>query len=186
VEENFMFKYVGDISNLAHHIIDMYSENKNVALDGTLGNGFDCDFLSENFKTVYAFDIQNVAIENYSKKNKENVVLINDSHENISKYINEEIDVAIYNLGFLPGGDKNVTTKADGTIKSVALALEMLKCGGFVTIAVYVGHEEGKKESEELLSFVSRLPKNIFGVMTHNFVNRSSNAPYLIVIEKKC
>jgi 3-deoxy-D-arabino-heptulosonate 7-phosphate (DAHP) synthase len=185
VEENFMFKYVGDISNLAHHIIEAYIGSGNAAIDGTLGNGFDCDFLSEKFKKVYAFDIQNIAIENYSRKSKENVILINDSHDNIKKYINEEIDVAMYNLGFLPGGDKNITTEAEGTIKSIKQALELLKSGGFITIAVYIGHDSGKKESEELLAFVSQLSKKHFGVMTHNFINRSKDAPYLIVIEKK-
>lgn len=180
-----MFKYVGDISKIAHNIIKSYSENNNVALDGTLGNGFDCNFLSELFKTVYAFDIQSTAIENYAKKNKENVILINDSHENITTYIKEDIDVAMFNLGFLPGGDKSITTKSESTIKSINSTLELLRSGGIITIAVYVGHDEGKKESVELLTFISQLPKDIFGVMTHRFVNRNDNAPFLIVIEKK-
>ena len=85
-----MFKYVSDISLLAHYIIDNFISNKNIAIDATLGNGHDCDFLSELFKKVYAFDIQEEAVNSYKSKNKENVEVILDSHENFETYIKEE------------------------------------------------------------------------------------------------
>ena len=44
-----MFKYVSDVSNIYHNIITSFIENKNIAIDATLGNGHDCDFLSELF-----------------------------------------------------------------------------------------------------------------------------------------
>ncbi len=180
-----MFKYVGDISVVSHGIIEKYVGNKIIAVDGTLGNGFDCDFLSDHFKKVYAFDIQSIAIENYRAKNKSNVELIQDSHESLKEYIRENIDVAIYNLGFLPGGDKSITTNYSSTIKSIEAALHLLNSGGFVIIAVYIGHEAGAIEGEELLKFTSSLPKSNYGVMLHKFINRSEKSPYLLVIEKK-
>lgn len=180
-----MFKYVGGISNIAHNIINTYCEGREVAVDCTLGNGFDCDFLSERFSKVYAFDIQKEAVERYSQKNKLNVLLIEDSHDNLDSYISEGIDVAMYNLGFLPGGDKSITTKSESSVKSIEKSLELLKSGGFITIAVYTGHEEGQRESEAIHKFVTTLPKSIFGVMIHSFANRDSKAPYLIIIEKK-
>lgn len=180
-----MFKYLGNITDLSHHIIESFIENKNVALDGTLGNGGDCDFLSDKFKKVYAFDIQEAAVENYKLKNRDNVSLILDSHENITAYINEGIDAAIYNLGFLPGGDKSITTKTNSTLKSIEGALSLLNNGGILIIAVYVGHEEGSKEGEALLKYTSELPKNKFGVMLHKVINRSELSPYMLVIEKK-
>lgn len=180
-----MFKYLGNITDLSHHILSSYVENKVVALDGTLGNGGDCDFLSENFQRVYAFDIQEKAIDQYKQRNKKNVSLILDSHENIEKYINEGIDAAIYNLGFLPGGDKSITTKADSTLKSIGTTLKLLNNGGILIVAVYVGHEEGAKEGDALLEYTSKLPKDKFGVMLHKVINRSENSPYMLVIEKK-
>jgi len=179
-----MYKYVGDISEIAHNILNTYVKEKNVAVDCTLGNGFDCDFLSETFNKVYAFDIQQIAIDRYSKKEKENVTLICDSHHKIDQYICEEIDVVMFNLGFLPGGDRTITTKSETTLSCINEALKLLKSGGLMTIAVYIGHDEGKKESDILLSHLSLLPKNDFGVMVHTYLNRSRNAPYLIVIEK--
>ena len=50
-----MFKYVSDVSLLSHNIIKEYITTKDIAVDATLGNGYDCDFLSNNFKKVYAF-----------------------------------------------------------------------------------------------------------------------------------
>lgn len=180
-----MFKYLGNITDLSHHIIKNFIDNKVVALDGTLGNGGDCDFLSDNFHKVYAFDIQEAAINQYKIKNRKNVTLILDSHENVNSYINEGIDAAIYNLGFLPGGDKNITTKVDSTLKSIEAALKLLNSGGILIIAVYIGHEEGAREGDALLKYTRELPKNIYGVMLHKVLNRSELSPYMIVIEKK-
>ena len=40
-----MFKYVSDISDLSHSIIENNLEKRVVAIDGTLGNGYDTAFL---------------------------------------------------------------------------------------------------------------------------------------------
>ena len=69
-----MFKYVGDISNISHYIITEFLKNKNVAIDGTLGNGHDTDFLKDNFKKVYSFEIQEEPCKSYINKNIENVI----------------------------------------------------------------------------------------------------------------
>ena len=37
-----MFKYVSDVSILSHNIIKEYIPEKDVAIDATLGNGYDC------------------------------------------------------------------------------------------------------------------------------------------------
>ena len=178
-----MYSYVNSVSELMHNIIKSNFLKGNNAVDATLGNGNDTDFLSSHFNKVYAFDIQISAIHNYSLKEQNNVVLINDSHEYIKEYIQEPIEVFVYNLGFLPGGDKQITTKSDSTIKSINAALDLLSPGGAILIAAYPGHEEGKKEADEILTFAKNLPKNTYGVMLHSFLNRDK-APMLIIIEK--
>ncbi len=52
-----MFKYITNVNRLSHSVISLYSPGFEVAVDCTLGNGYDTDFLSEIFKKVYAFDI---------------------------------------------------------------------------------------------------------------------------------
>lgn len=179
-----MFNYVNDVSNLAHYIIKNFLIEKNVAIDGTLGNGHDTDFLSNHFNKVYAFDIQKEAIETYKNINN-NVILINDSHEEFFKYDIKNVDCIMYNLGFLPGKNKHITTMAESSLKSIQNGLEILNEGGLMTIAVYIGHNEGKREKNCILDFVKSLPKNIYGVMHHQYLNRNNNPPELIVIEKK-
>lgn len=180
-----MFQYVNDVSSLAQYIIKNFVKNKGIAIDGTLGNGYDTNFLSENFEKVYSFDIQEIAVENYKNHKKENVILIQDSHSEFNKYIKEKVDCIIYNLGFLPGGDKSITTRAESTLKSIEQGKELLNSGGIITIALYVGHEEGAIEEKALKEYLVNLDKSKYGVMLHKVMNRSDKAPQLIVIEKK-
>lgn len=180
-----MFKYVGDISQIAQDIISKYTGKFEIAVDATLGNGYDTDFLAQKFNKVYSFDIQKQAIENYYINKKENTTLINDSHENLIKYINCMVDCIMFNLGFLPGGDKNITTMADSTVNSIRTSLDLLSPGGIISVAMYTGHEEGKREKEAVLNLLQELPKSEYGVLLHSFINRSSNAPLLAIIEKK-
>lgn len=178
-----MYNYVGDISKLAQNIVVSYMKSFNVAVDATLGNGHDTDFLSDNFKQVFSFDIQKSAVDNYRRKEKENVVLIHNSHERLSDFVDCKVDCIMYNLGFMPGGDKAITTLAESTISSLKEALKLLNCGGIITLAIYPGHEEGKREEEAVLSFVRSLSKREYGVMLHSFINRNT-PPMLLIIEK--
>lgn len=180
-----MFRYVSDVSSLSHYIIKNFCNCFDYAVDATLGNGHDADFLKSYFRKVYAFDIQKSAIDNYMIRNTGNIELIHDSHENIRQHIKEEIDCIVFNLGFLPGGDKSITTNKYSTLKGLDASLNILRSGGIITIALYSGHKEGKEESEALLSWAQTLPKSKYGVMHHTFINRSNNPPSLLVIEKK-
>lgn len=179
-----MFKYVSDVSILTHNIIKEYIDDKSVAVDGTLGNGHDCDFLSSIFKKVYAFEIQKDACEKYIDKNN-NVIVINESHHKIDKFIKEPINCICYNLGYLPGGNKDVTTLAKTSLKSIELALDLLASNGLMAIAIYRGHNEGKEEESCILHYLRNLPKNKYGVMLHECINRSKTSPLLVIVEKK-
>lgn len=181
-----MFSYAKDVSLMAQDIIKNYCENLNIAVDCTLGNGHDTDFLSKYFNKVYSFDIQEVAIKNYENNKPSNVILVHDSHEEIEKYIgNEAIDCFMYNLGFLPGGNKDITTKANSSLYSIKCALKNLKNKGIITICLYIGHEEGKKEADILMPFFKFLDKSKYAVVIHKVINRNNISPSLIVIEKK-
>ena len=168
-----MFKYVSDISDLSHSIIENHLEKKIIAIDATLGNGYDTDFLCERFEKVYSFDVQEEAC-------------LNDSHHKFDEYVIEDkVNCIMYNLGFLPGSNKEITTLAKTTMKSIEAGLELLDSNGIMTIAIYRGHSEGKNEENFIMEYVRNLPKNIYGVMLHEYLNRAKSAPLLIVIEKK-
>lgn len=130
-------------------------------------------------------DIQKKLVDNYKKKDKGNVTLICDSHEYVDNYIKEDINCAMYNLGYCPGENKEITTRSQSTLLSISKMLQLLKSGGLITIAIYVGHNEGKKEESIILNYLETLPKDKYGVMLHEYINRSADSPRLAVIEKK-
>ena len=178
-----MYNYVGDLCSIYHFIINNYIENKKVAIDATLGNGHDTDFLSKNFNRVYAFDIQKNAIDNYKEKKKDNVVLINDSHSKFRNYINEEVQCIVYNLGFLPGGDKSITTSGIEVVETLKKACECLNSNGKIIVVCYPGFEAGMNESILVENYLKELSSKQFDVYSFKLLNRK-NAPYIIGIEK--
>lgn len=181
-----MFNYINSFNNIMHNIIaNNKIANNKIVIDATLGNGHDTDFLKDKFEIVYSFDIQEIAINNYKEKNIQNVNIILDSHENFKKYINEEVDCIVYNLGYLPGTNKHITTKTDSTLKSIEEGLELLSKNGMMFIAMYPGHEEGAREKDSILKLAKNLNTKYFGVLYQEFINRPNNPPCLLIIEKK-
>ena len=166
-----------------------YINEDSVAIDATVGNGNDTLFLSERCRKVYGFDIQQVAIDNTAALLKENSItnyeLICDDHRNVDRYIQEEIDLAVYNLGYLPRGDKHITTKADSTLESLEKVLELLKVNGLISITIYWGHEEGRKERERVVDFLRNLDSQRYHVLYLQMINQSKNAPELMLVTRK-
>lgn len=68
-------------------------------------------------------DIQPQALNNTRCRLQEagysNVRLILDGHENLKQYIPEPLDAAVFNFGWLPGGDKNLTTDKETSIPAL-------------------------------------------------------------------
>ena len=183
-----MFNNVTEITNL---IIDTKVDEDNISLDLTMGNGNDTLYLLKKTGKkgkVYSFDIQKEAVENTKKLLKENGIksdfLINSSHENVLRYVEEKVDFAVYNLGYLPGGNKSIVTKSSSTVKSLKDVLSILNIGGVVCVCSYVGHNGGMEEYEDILSFVSGLDKHEFNVMKFEHLNRKASSPKMIIIEK--
>ncbi|MGB4312726.1 MAG: class I SAM-dependent methyltransferase [Natronincolaceae bacterium] len=168
--------------------------NKNdVVIDATMGNGNDTVFLAELVGpggSVFAFDIQQIAVDRTLKKlvdnglDDHNIRLINDGHENIESYSTGAIDAAMFNLGYLPQGDRSIITKPGSTIKGIKSVLKLLKPGGIISIIMYYGHEGGMDEKQQVSDFVKGLPNKDFVVMNCYYANQGNNPPIIIFIEK--
>lgn len=161
-----------------------------VLVDFTMGNGYDTLYLCSLVPngTVYAFDIQEQALINTRARLDKNevtakVILIHDSHSNAKKYIDGEIDGGMFNLGYLPGGDKSVHTMHESTLLAVKDAINMLKKGGILVISVYPGHAEGRIEGDMLLKMLSEYDKKLYSISRFHIVN-SPDAPFVITVEK--
>jgi methylase of polypeptide subunit release factors len=171
------------ITELAHKIILEKSEC-DVAVDMTVGRGFDTLFLAENFKKVYGFDIQKEAIDSTEDLLKEhninNVSLILDNHENILEHIKEKIDLGIYNLGYLPQSNKLIKTDSSSTINSLSSLLSLLNNQGIIIIVLYPHNLE---EILAVESFTSSLNED-YDVLQYKVLNKR-NCPFIISIKKR-
>lgn len=165
-----------------------------IAVDCTMGNGNDtaylCGLVGEKGK-VYAFDIQEDALLNTEKKLKElnyisRAELIFDGHENADKYIKEKVKLVIFNLGYLPKGNHEITTKKDTTIEAVKKCIELLEPNGIILLVIYSGHENGKAEKEGLEGFAAELNQKQYNVVKICFTNQINCPPELLCIEKRC
>ncbi len=161
-------------------------------VDTTAGNGKDTLFLAQKSPIdamVWSFDVQQTAIlktkellSKYSLDDK--VKLIIDSHANIDQHINGKLDVAMFNLGYLPNAQHKITTQCQSTITALQKILGLLSTGGVISIIAYSGHQEGYLESKAVEELLTSLPSNIFTVGCWSMINHSNNPPILYIVEK--
>ena len=111
------------------------------------------------------------------------VTLILDSHSHVDRYGIGPIDGGMFNLGYLPRGDKSITTLRPTTLEAIQKALSMLKKDGVLVVAVYPGHPEGELEGRMVQSFASRLNKYYFNVILYRYINHPGSA-FLFAFEK--
>lgn len=158
--------------------------------DFTMGNGHDTLWLSKRVGAkgkVYAFDIQDRALENTKALLEregcpENYELIKASHHLLLEYIKEPLDAGMFNLGFLPGGDKSLTTLRTTTLPAIERALTVIKPGGCLIVAVYPGHEEGRLEGELICKTLAAYDQKMLSAYRFNVLN-AADCPYFIYIE---
>lgn len=168
----------------------LISKNRyDISVDMTCGNGNDTLMLANLSKKVYAFDIQKEAIEKtkilMDKNNITNVELINESHIDITKFIDEKIDLVVYNLGYLPKGDKKITTKANGVIQSIKNAMKILNFNSSIYLLNYRGHNEGLNEELALEEYIKLIDQSYIDVFKLSHMNGKNKPVNLYIFEKK-
>ena len=186
-------KYINKITEVNKIFLDKIVQKGDIVIDATMGNGYDTIYLGnlvgENGK-VYAFDVQEEAIKSTKKKVErdnmtDRVELILDGHQNLDKYVKEEVSCVVFNLGYLPRAKHVVITKPDTTLEAIKKSLKLLKPNGIISIAAYIGHEGGLEEKNYICEYLDNLNQNEFNVLHMQFTNQINNPPQLILIEKK-
>lgn len=189
---------------MAHWMLKDIIKTNDVVVDATMGNGYDTQFLAELGAKVYAFDVQEEALNATEKrlddagiknqifeKNLSNLLtepsvnLILSGHENLSEYVKEPIKAAIFNLGYLPKTDKSVVTKADTTLTALDALTNQLVVGGRIAIMIYYGHEGGMEEKDAVIKWTSTLPQKDWEVTSYAPLNQIHTPPILVLIEKR-
>jgi len=153
---------------------------EDLAIDATCGNGHDTHFLAQICQVI-ALDIQPQAIQN-TKNLLPDATIFQISHDKIDEIpLPRAPRLIVYNLGYLPRGDKSITTKTDTTLISVKKSLDLLASDGALSITCYPGHDEGQKEQSALEAFICSLDPKKWKV-THYKWPEKARAPSLIWI----
>ncbi len=182
-----------DLLDLQKKFILSHLGEGDLAVDFTMGNGHDTEFLSKTVGAsgrVVAFDIQQKALDSTARHLAdagcpENYTLILASHDRAPEFVREPIKAGMFNLGYMPGsGNKALTTMRATTLPAVANAVGMLGDDSILLVAVYPGHPEGAAEGRELEAYFSTLSKYKYCVGQFKMLN-SPTSPYFIICETK-
>ena len=191
-----MTNIIRNTTGFAMHIIKEYITPDSIVVDATCGNGHDTLHLAQcGPKRLYAFDLQEQAVastrdllvsEGLSEALASGrIKLICASHSDIDAYISSPIDVAVFNLGYLPGSDKAVTTRSGTTSAALSCCLDRLSTGGLVCMTMYSGHPGGREEKEELLETAEALDPGIYHCAYISMINQPSDPPEILLITRK-
>lgn len=166
------------------------------ALDATVGNGNDTFFLADRVGpkgAVVGFDIQELALHRATAVLGEaqllqRVKLVRESHHLIEKYVPEEwvgeVKAIMFNLGYLPRGDKSIITNSDTTIPALDAAVKLLAPAGRMTIVAYTGHDGGEEETHAIREWLTPLTISHYEVEMILSETEASGAPELYVVTR--
>ena len=183
------------LTELAHQQVAAVLKPGELAIDATAGNGHDTLFLVAQVGQtgrVIAIDIQPAAIQRTAERLQEqgfsNVTLIQRCHGDLLEIVpasdHGRVGAVMFNLGYLPHGDKSVMTRTGTSLLAIAAALEIVRPSGIVSILAYPGHSGGDDESSAVVQFVSSLDVSKFTV-SKTQATSDATSPILIQVSSK-
>ena len=181
------------LTALAHESIKTILKSGDVCIDATMGNGQDTLLLAQAVGSsghVYAFDIQSQALTMTRQRLthtqlQSRVTLIKADHQSMADYVSHPVRAIMFNLGYLPGGNKTIITHTASTLKALNAAIKLLTTPGCLTIIAYPGHPGGNHETLAIKNWISHLPDKRFQIKTIIPQNKHRPAPELIIIHQQ-
>lgn len=184
--------HLPSILALAHTLLQRALQPGDVAIDATAGNGHDTLLLAQcvgDAGQVYAFDVQAQAIEATRARLLAHgvagrVSLIHAGHQTVRTHVTRPVQAAVFNLGYLPRSDKQITTRADSTVTALQAIWEVLQAHGLIVLVVYHGHAGSTEERAAVEDYVTRLDPEAACVVRYALANVPNDPPYVLAIEK--
>ncbi|CAB1102748.1 unnamed protein product [Ectocarpus sp. CCAP 1310/34] len=183
-------------SHMAHLLWRQVAGPGDTVLDCTAGNGHDSlelakiVALKDGVGSLYIMDER--AIEATRERLRSELgelalkrsTLINSNFREMPAELEPlSVQLVVYNLGWLPGGDKSITTTLEDTLESIEAAKRVVKHGGMISVMLYRGHAEGKRETEAVRDYAASLAHSQWRVFMHERINRAGS-PELLTIFK--
>ena len=174
----------------AHTLITAHFSNKpkRIGIDATCGNGHDTEFLCRlGFDQVTGFDVQAQAISASEQRIQEaglKADFIHTGHENMQQHIQNEFDCVMFNFGYLPKADKQLTTQSETSLQAINTALNKLSATGLISLMCYPGHPAGAVETSNIKAHLQTLSRD-WHVETHLAKSPKPTAPILFLVSRK-
>lgn len=176
---------------LVHLLLRQLVRPGDRVVDATCGNGKDTLLLAELVGEngfVFAFDIQEAALERSAARLAEaglgsRVTLLAAGHEELARLVTTPVAAVVFNLGWLPGGNRELITRSETTVPALESALRLLHAGAVLTITCYPGHDGGDAETAAVLAWAAALPAHRYHVWRMGQLNVSAAAPFCLVIQ---
>lgn len=181
----------------AHLAVAAVVEPGDIVIDATVGNGHDTLFLATQVGVsgkVYGFDIQAAALDSAYQRLQQagqaaQVSLYHAGHEVMAMLLPQSaagrVKAVMFNLGYLPGGDKQRTTAASTTLAALQAALSLLAPGGVISLLAYTGHPGGREEAEQVKALLVHLPRDLFNVSITVPQGKEENVPQWMLIKDR-
>lgn len=185
----------------SHVLLGPRLQAGDVVVDATAGNGHDTVFLAQHVMPggrVFAFDVQAEAIEatrvrvselRFEISGNKGVTLHHAGHERMAELLPVEargrLRAVMFNLGYLPGGDKTRITRGETTLSALKQALDWLAPDGVMTVVVYPGHEGGREEAAAVLQWISDLPSDTHEAQRLGYVNFRPTTPFCLAVRRR-
>lgn len=178
---------------MAQQILSAIIREGDLAIDATAGNGHDTAFLAEcvgSSGRVLAFDVQEAAITAARSKVAKagfgpRVEFFHESHETMGSHATDNgVAAVMFNLGYLPGDDHELTTETRSTISALDAAAGVLKPGGILSVICYPGHAEGGVEADAVESWMNARAGGGWRVTRYGAIGTRRPAPFLLLAVK--
>lgn len=192
--------------SLAHaalsRALDAFRPGPALCVDATAGNGHDALFLAGHAppgSLLILCDIQPAALEATERRllgagipPSIRRLPLGDGHERIAAHLDAlppedaalPLAAAVFNLGWLPGGPREIVTRPETSRAAASALLERLAPRGVLCLHCYTGHPGGAEEEEAILDLVRALPPRRWRVLRARDENRGVAAESLIVVER--
>ena len=158
------------LTTVAHDAVAAVLFDGAKAIDATMGNGHDTLFLARQVGPngkVIAFDIQPDALTMTAQRVEalgiaSRVDLRQAGHETLLRSVppswSGAVNAVMFNLGYLPGGDKRCVTRASTTRQALDQTIQLLTPGGRLSILLYRHHDGAEPEVDAVTRWLAGLP----------------------------
>lgn len=178
---------------LAQEILRPMIRPGDLVIDATAGNGHDTVFLADCVSEtgrVLAFDVQEAALVSARSRVVAagfagRVDFFNQSHAEMEARAEvRSVAVVMFNLGYLPGENHDLTTESTGTLLALKAAARLLKPGGVLSVVCYPGHLTGAAEAMAVEAWLADHAAHGWRIAKYGAIGTRRPAPFLLMAGK--